>query len=73
MSGHTTSGDPNDLCDTEPGYVHSVAPDPRRLDPLDNPVSCPFTRRIPNHFNMHLAYQGRRRSWALRSEKILRV
>lgn len=25
--------------DDEPAYVQSVAPDPRRLDPLDNPVS----------------------------------
>jgi hypothetical protein len=24
--------------DDEPGYVHTVAPDPRRLEPLDNPV-----------------------------------
>jgi hypothetical protein len=24
--------------DTEAGYIHSVAPDPRRLDIVDNPV-----------------------------------
>ncbi|KIM38988.1 hypothetical protein M413DRAFT_29569 [Hebeloma cylindrosporum] len=28
---------PSELDDAEPGYIHSVAPDPRRLDPLDNP------------------------------------
>ena len=69
-----TDGDPNDLCDHEPGYVHSVAPDPRRLDPLDNPVSWPLSNRcIPNHFNMHLAYRGRRMSCNYRTEEILRV
>jgi len=30
----------SDLSDAEPGYVHSEALDPRRLDSLDNPVSC---------------------------------
>jgi hypothetical protein len=33
-----TGSGANDLGDAEAGYVHSVAPDPRRLDPLDNPV-----------------------------------
>ena len=29
--------------DDEPGYVHTVAPDPRRLEPLDNPVSSTYS------------------------------
>ncbi|KIM38998.1 hypothetical protein M413DRAFT_29576 [Hebeloma cylindrosporum] len=29
--------DCTELDDAEPGYIHSVAPEPRRLDPLDNP------------------------------------
>ena len=33
----------NNSSDAEPGYVHSVAPDPRRLDPLDNPVRATST------------------------------
>jgi hypothetical protein len=39
MLEHDTDVDRSESSDTEPGYVHSVAPDPRRLDPLDNPVS----------------------------------
>lgn len=36
----------SDLRDVEPAYVHSVAPDPRRLEPLDDPVS---TLASPTH------------------------
>ena len=32
----------SELQDTEPAYVHSMAPDPRRLEPLDDPVSTDF-------------------------------
>jgi hypothetical protein len=38
MFEHGTGSGASDLGDAEAGYVHSVAPDPRRLDPLDNPV-----------------------------------
>jgi hypothetical protein len=34
----TEQGPGSALNDTEPGYVHSVAPDPRRLEPLNNTV-----------------------------------
>ncbi|KIM38985.1 hypothetical protein M413DRAFT_419347 [Hebeloma cylindrosporum] len=37
MSERRIGCDPSDVCDAEPGYVHSVAPDARRLEPLDNP------------------------------------
>lgn len=39
MPEHDTDLDRSEPSDTEAGYVHSVA-DPRRLDPLENPVSC---------------------------------
>ncbi|KAF8968947.1 kinase-like domain-containing protein [Flammula alnicola] len=37
MLEHGTDVDRSEPSDTEAGYVHSAAPDPRRLDPLDNP------------------------------------
>ncbi|RDB25105.1 hypothetical protein Hypma_007425 [Hypsizygus marmoreus] len=37
VDSHDTDTDRNEPSDTEPGYVHSAAPDPRRLEPLDNP------------------------------------
>jgi len=39
----TEQGPGNDI---EPCYVHFVAPDPRRLEPLDNTVGLPFTQWI---------------------------
>ena len=44
--------------DDEPGYVHSVAPDPRRLDPLDNPVRALLDSSYIYLFVVALAYRG---------------
>ena len=40
-----TDIDRSEPSDTEAGYVHSAAPDPRRLDPIDNPASCHLINR----------------------------
>ncbi|KAF9483162.1 hypothetical protein BDN70DRAFT_852222 [Pholiota conissans] len=37
MFDNKAEADRDELADTQPAYIHSVAPDPRRLDPLDNP------------------------------------
>ena len=48
----------SDSSDAEPGYVHSVAPDPRRLEPLDNPVRPLFDSSYLYRFDKTLAYRG---------------
>jgi hypothetical protein len=35
-----TDVDRSEPSDTEPEAGYSAAPDPRRLEPLDNPISC---------------------------------
>jgi hypothetical protein len=60
MFGHDRTGnDPSDPSDDEPGYVHSVAPDPRRLEPLDNPVSGDSLDAFSIVLTYILAYHGR--------------
>ena len=44
--------------DDEPGYVHSVAPDPRRIETLDNPVRALLDSSYIYHLNIVLAYRG---------------
>lgn len=42
MTSRSNSSEPDDA---EPGYIHSVAPYLRRLEPLNNPVSSTYLIR----------------------------
>jgi len=55
MDEHITGKATSDPSDAEPGYVHSVAPDPRRLNPLLNPVSCNSLGCVLNSFDIHFS------------------
>ena len=68
----TKQGPGSALNDTGPGYVHSVAPDPWRLEPLDDTVR-PHSLNEFNHFEIHLAYHGRGMCCDHRTEEILLV